>query len=87
MVSTACSKRRSKCRTVSCRIGGQRHPRQRWSAATEIERQLESFRHDAHDGSAMNVPQNLWQILGLIVLALVAVYLFQNIILPLLGQL
>jgi hypothetical protein len=35
----------------------------------------------------MNVPSNLWQILGLIVLALVAVFLFTNIVLPLLDRL
>jgi hypothetical protein len=34
----------------------------------------------------MNVPSNLWQIIGLIVLAIVAVFLFQQIVLPLIQQ-
>jgi uncharacterized membrane protein len=32
------------------------------------------------------VPSNGWQIVGLIVLAIVAVYLFQNILLPIISR-
>jgi hypothetical protein len=35
----------------------------------------------------MNVPSSFWQIIGLIVLAIVAVFLFAHIVIPLLDRL